>query len=76
MYDTGVVALVAELADADPAACDRNGLAALVAISQRMRSWLDAFDVRVALHASRLADEGPANRPRRLLTGGGRRSST
>ena len=52
------MALVAELADADPACCDRTGLAELVATSQRVRAWFDAFDARIALHASRLADEG------------------
>ena len=56
MYETGVVALVGELADTDPAACDRAGLASLVAVSQRVRAWLDAFDVRVAVHAARLAE--------------------
>ena len=49
MYELTVSDLVAELVDADPAACDRAGLAALVAVSQRLRGWLDAFDVRVAL---------------------------
>ena len=58
MYETGVVTLVGELADTDPAACDRAGLASLVAVSQRVRAWLDAFDVRVAVHAARLAAEG------------------
>ena len=55
MYEPGVVALIGELADADPAACDRAGLAELVERSQRVRAWLDAFDVRVAVHAARLA---------------------
>ena len=76
MCDTSVVALIGELVDADPAACDRAGLASLVALSQRVRAWLDAFDVRLAVHAARLAEqEGPANLPRPLLTGGGRRSA-
>jgi len=63
MYETRVVALLGELADTDPATCDRSGLAALVALSQRVRAWLDAFDVRVAVHASRLAAEGTCNQP-------------
>ena len=75
MYDTGVVALVGELADTDPATCDRTGLASLVALSQRVRAWLDAFDVRVAVHAARLASEGSCEPASSLLTGGGRRSA-
>ena len=75
MYETGVLALVAELADADPACCDRAGLAELVATSQKLRAWLDAFDVRVALHASRLADQGSCEPAASLLSGGGRRSA-
>ena len=75
MYETGIAALVGEIADADPAACDRDELAALVAVSQRVRAWLDAFDARIALHASRLASEGSCEPASSLLTGGGRRSS-
>ena len=75
MYDIGVAALVAELADADPACCDRTGLAELVATAQQVRAWLDAFDARIALHAARLADQGACEPPSSLLTGGGRRST-
>ena len=75
MYETGVLALVADLADADPAVCDRTGLADLVAMSQRLRGWLDAFDARIALHASRLADQGSCEPAASLLSGGGRRSA-
>ena len=64
MYDTGVVALVAELVDADPAACDRAGLAELVAMSQKVRSWFDAFDARLAVHALVSPIKVRANRPR------------
>ncbi len=74
MYETGLVALVGELADADPATCDSAGLVSLVERSQRVRAWLDAFDVRVAVHASRLAAEGSCEPASSLLTGGGRRS--
>ena len=66
--------MVGELADTDPATCDRADLASLVAVSQRVRAWLDAFDVRVAVHASRLAAEGSCEPASSLLTGGGRRS--
>ncbi len=58
MLGVDVVAEVTVLAQADPATCDRGALADLVARSQRVRSWLDAFDARVALAAARLAEQG------------------
>ena len=70
-----VVARVTQLAAADPARCDRRGLADLVAMSQQVRAWLDALDVRIAIHARRLEDEGACESPSSLLAGGGRRSS-
>ena len=48
MYETTIAALVGELVNSDPAACDRDGLASLVAVSQRVRAWLDAFDARIS----------------------------
>src|SRR5262245_31576120 len=75
MYGIGVVELVAELAGADPLCCDRDGLAELVAKSQRVRGWLDAFDARIALRSRRLADIGACEAPGALLAGDGRRSA-
>src|SRR5262245_9890051 len=75
MYGNGVVELVAELAGADPLCCDRDGLADLVAKSQRVRSWLDALDARIALRSRRLADQGACEAPGALLAGEGRRSA-
>jgi hypothetical protein len=75
MNSARIVALVTELAAADPATCDRRGLADLVATSQQVRSWLDALDVRIALAARRLADDGACEAPSSLLTGGGRRAA-
>jgi hypothetical protein len=75
MYGDGVVDLVAQLAAADPFCCDRDGLADLVACSQRVRGWLDALDARIALRSRRLADEGACEPPTTLLTGDGRRSA-
>jgi hypothetical protein len=46
-----------------------------VASSQRVRAWLDALDVRIAVHARRLADEGACEAPSALLAGGGRRAA-
>ena len=57
MSGARVVALVTELAAADPAT-STWGLADLVAASQQVRGWLDALDVRIALAASRLAEPG------------------
>ena len=74
MFATDVVALAAELAAADPATCDRGDLAELVRTSQRLRGWLDALDVRIALQASRLAEQGGCEAPAAVLAGEGRRS--
>ena len=49
MNGVRVVALVNELAAADPATCDRRGLADLVAKSQQVRGRLDALEVRIVL---------------------------
>jgi hypothetical protein len=43
-----VVDVLRRLVGADPAVRDRDGLAELVAGAQRVRSWLDAFDTRIA----------------------------
>jgi hypothetical protein len=75
MYGNGVVELVAQLTAADPFCCDRDGLADLVAHTQRVRSWLDAFDARIALASRELADQGACEAPGSLLTGNGRRSA-
>ena len=58
MFGTEVVALATQLAAADPAVCDRGDLAEIVKTAQRLRGWLDALDVRIALQASRLAEHG------------------
>ena len=58
MNGARVVALVTELAAADPATCDRRGLADLVDVSQQVRGWLDALDVRIALHATPVGRAG------------------
>jgi hypothetical protein len=42
-----VVTAVGELAACDPAAADRAALEACVAMSARVRAWLDGFDVEV-----------------------------
>jgi hypothetical protein len=74
MYEAQVVALATQLAAPDPAVCDRGELAGLVKSSQRLRGWLDAFDARLALQASRLAEQGTCEAPAAVLASGGRRS--
>jgi len=74
MSETGIVALATQLASADPAACDQAALTALVAVAQRARCWLDALDVRIAIHAAHLAEHGHGDAAR-VLAGGGRRTT-
>ncbi len=74
MFDGDLRGLVDWLADADPACCDRDELAALVRRSNRLRAWLDAFDARVALRARQLADDGRCEAPSSLLADEGRRA--
>ena len=75
MLEHPITAAVATLVVADPAACDRVGLGELVAVAQRVRGWLDAFDATVAAAADRLAAAGSAEPAAEVLTDGGRRSS-
>ncbi len=75
MSEHPITAAVATLVVADPAACDRVGLGELVAVAQRVRGWLDAFDATVAAAADRLAAAGTAEPAAEVLTDGGRRSS-
>src|SRR5262245_8614740 len=70
MSATAVVDLVTGLAAADPAECDRDGLTDLVHRTQQVRSWLDAFEARIATHAARLQEPTVD-----LLASGGRRSA-
>jgi hypothetical protein len=62
-------ALVTTLTAADPATCDRTGLAQLVALSQQVRAWLDAIDASVAARAAQLAAEGRCEPAAAVLTG-------
>ena len=75
MFGAEVVATVTELTAADPACCDRDGLATLAADVRRVRAWLDAVDARIAVHAARLAADGACEPAGDLLAGGGRRAS-
>jgi hypothetical protein len=69
-----LVAILGHLIGADVASCDRASLDGLVDRSQRLRNWLDAFDVRVATRASQLADQGSSESPGDVLRNRGRRS--
>jgi hypothetical protein len=61
--------LVTTLTATDPAICDQGGLAELVAASQQLRCWLDAFDATVAARAAALAHDGRCEPPAVLLAG-------
>ncbi|MGI9053259.1 MAG: DUF222 domain-containing protein [Ilumatobacteraceae bacterium] len=74
MFRSGVVGEVEHLVNHDPAVCDRTELTALVTVTNRVRGWLDALDVRIALRASDLAAQGSCAAAADVLTGGGRRS--
>jgi hypothetical protein len=67
MFEHPVTSEVEHLANADPACCDRDELTALVAASGRVRSWLDAYDARLARRATELAASD-------VLSNGGRRT--
>jgi hypothetical protein len=69
VFGIDVVGLATQLAGADPAACDRAGLAELVVTSQRLRGWLDALDARIALRAARLAEQGESEAPAAVVAG-------
>ena len=59
-----VLADIVDLLDRDPASEDRAGLRELVASERRVRSWLDAFAVKVARRSRQLSDqEQPPGRP-------------
>jgi hypothetical protein len=69
MSTSRIHGLVTRLTAADPATCDRGGLAELVTASQQVRSWLDAFDATVAARAAALAAEDRGEPPETVLTG-------
>ena len=64
-----------QLASVDVATCDGAGLAALVTVSGRVRSWLDAVDVAIAQRAGELAAAGVAPCPSDVVADGGRRTA-
>ena len=69
-----IVAEVAALSQADPATCDRAGIADLVAKLARVRGRLDAIEATVARRAAELAADGSGDPAAAVLAGGGRRS--
>ena len=75
MLSGGIVAVVTELSREDPASADRVVLAGIVERSERVRSWLDALDARVARRADELAACGVCEPAPTMLRGGGRRSA-
>ncbi|MGI9028922.1 MAG: DUF222 domain-containing protein [Ilumatobacteraceae bacterium] len=75
MFQVRVVDDVRHLVSSDPAACDSSELAVLVAVTQRVRGWLDSYDTRIALRAAELAKAGVGAAASDVLAGGGRRST-
>lgn len=69
-----VRAVLDRLLDADPAAADRDELAALVATATKMRAWLDAYDVRCARRTAELAQAGRCEPTESMFARSGQRS--
>jgi uncharacterized protein DUF222/HNH endonuclease len=72
--DAKVSDAIDTLLAADPSHCGRDGLASLVRLALRVRSWLDAVDAAIAARATKLASEGGSADAATVLGGGGRRS--
>src|SRR5918995_4883011 len=70
MFEKRVVAEVQHLAGSDPAVCDGPELDALVVVAGRVRSWLDAYDTRLARRAGELRRAGQGAAPAEVLAGG------
>ena len=70
-----VMSLLAELEASDIAVSSADELAAVVATAGRLRAWLDAFDVRVAVRAAELAAAGSGTPAAETLADHGRRGS-
>jgi hypothetical protein len=73
----GAAALVGALGAliaADVCSCNRDQLGELVGRSQRLRGFLDAFDVKVAARARDLAAGGASESPDDVVSNRGRRS--
>jgi len=78
MFDPGIVPVVQSLIDVDVSTADRGELDRAVAMSERIRAWLDAGDVAVARRAKQLATADPTStsskaEARDTLSNGGRR---
>src|SRR5215203_3460292 len=70
MFESRVAAEMQDLADSDPAVCDGPELDALVVVAGRVRSWLDAYDTRLARRAGELRQAGQGATPAEVLAGG------
>jgi len=75
MFDSGVERAVRDLANTELSRCDAAGLAVLVTMSGRVRSWLDAVDVAIAQRAGQLAASGVAPCPSDVVADHGRRTA-
>jgi len=70
MFEKRVAGEVQHLVDDDPAVCDGRELNALVEMSGRVRSWLDAYETRLARRAGELRGAGQGAAPVEVLAGG------
>ena len=75
MSDPSIRTTIEELLAVEPAACDRDGLARVVRLTERARSWLAAVEVQVARRGRELAASGTSESPEEMLSDHGRRST-
>ena len=72
--DPSIRTTIEELLAVEPAACDRDGLARVVRLTERARSWLAAVEVQVAKRGRELAASGTSESSEEMLSDRGRRS--
>jgi hypothetical protein len=66
---------IEELLAVEPAVCDRDGLARVVRLTERARSWLAAVEIQVARRGRELAMSGASESSEEMLSDHGRRSA-
>ena len=74
MEGRDVLSAVSLLVAADPAVCDRDGLASLLCDVQRVETWLAAFRNLIGARATELSRDGACESASSLFGQGGRRS--
>jgi hypothetical protein len=74
MNTADVLEMIEQLGEIDLEVLDRDELATVVTAGARVRSWLDAFDLRCARRARTLAAEGRAEAAASLISNHGNRT--